>query len=423
MVGFLYRSILLFTVIVCCVQAQQIWRVWLAGESDPQHSDVGYIGQYSYNRFYPSNLTINAGDKVHFVMRGPDVHTITHGVDNNVPPPGFTYYDPSTDGSDTLASLEFNLAVLMPSGNTTHFNTSELTGSGALGPMGPGWSSNIIHWPHEWNVTFATEGTYKFMCIVHQEEFWVTVNPAGTAYPKTQEQIDAEGDAQLLVDIAHKNTYAEWAKSVWNKQVRNIDGTITHNVMMGLSDEENTFTSYEFIPKNLTITQGDTIKWTNWDVFMPHTVTFLANSSDKVPDMMSLYLNQMPPRILANPVVVDGTGHNGWSFVPDTFINSGMISGYNGINNRTTFRSFSLTFNDVGLWTPRCIVHHQSAMRMNVTVVPYDLSTTGSTDTTSSLSTTTSGLSTTTSATSASSVLNTSYYCVFLAFVMLILLC
>ena len=248
------------------------WTVLVGGEAAIQPQEYGPSGAWQFMHFYPENITINVGDKIVWKLKSSEPHTVTFlGPGKQIP-------DLITPENNSSKRLLFNPLVIIPQGGTT-YNGTMLTGSGQL-DIEPGF-------PREYNLTFTKPGTFEYFCAFHSMmKGNVTVQPAGTPYPKTQEQIDANTSEILIADMEAALLAEPKAENVSTHPGHN--GTTVYEVKMGYGDGRIDW--MRFVPTNLTIHAGDSVEWTRGSVETPHTVTFL--SGGKEPELVHLGLNK-----------------------------------------------------------------------------------------------------------------------------------
>jgi plastocyanin len=152
--------------------------------------------------FFPNVITVDAGDTVNFT--GAE-HTVTF---------------PGSDGKVPSAT---DPAAQMPAGGSTYDGTA-FTNSGILDGQKP------------YTLQFTKPGVYPYYCLLHPGMMGVViVNPAGTAYPMTQ----ADYDAQSLKEIQADYTAGENAAGQFQlKTTKNADGTTTYHAQIDAPESQ-----------------------------------------------------------------------------------------------------------------------------------------------------------------------------------------
>lgn len=323
------------------------WTVLVGGEAAVGPQEYGPSGAWQFMRFYPGNITINSGDKIEWILKGSELHTVTFlGQGGKMPDLLF----PENNSSHRLL---FNPLLILPQGGLT-YNGSKLTGSGQL---------NVEpNFPRAYNLTFDKPGTFEYFCGFHNMmKGNVTVQPAGMPYPKTQEQIDAEAVKLLAADM---ETALEVEPSAENVSTHpGPNGTTVHEVKLGYGD--GLISWMRFMPSNLTIHAGDSVEWTRGEVETPHTVAFLSGGNE--PDFVTVEPQQRGvPKFVLNPVVQMPAG--GKVYRGKDYFNSGVVWGT--MLPLPGPSSYNLTFDTIGTYNYLCIFHDYMGMRGQITVLP-----------------------------------------------------
>ena len=53
------------------------WTVLVGGEAAIESQEYGPSGAWQFMRFYPENITVNVGDKIVWMLKGSEPHTVT----------------------------------------------------------------------------------------------------------------------------------------------------------------------------------------------------------------------------------------------------------------------------------------------------------------------------------------------------------
>jgi plastocyanin len=230
------------------------------GEQGPP-SDPALRNVYgAVNQFLPSKLVIDAGARVTFSSTA--LHTVAYSpkpFPPFVPDPGKTTYDGLSDASgspfyfDGLPKLIYNPQAFGPFGPKTISGKTPVS-SGALSPRGPKAP------PATATYTFPKAGTYRLYCALHPGmKATVVVKPAGTAVPKTPDQVRAQ--ALLLQTKA----FAKGAKLTKTKVAAK------NTVAMGVGGPVTLFT---YFPKTLKVKAGATVTFVNKSPSEVHDIVF-----------------------------------------------------------------------------------------------------------------------------------------------------
>ncbi len=162
------------------------WTVLVGGQAGIEQQAMGSAGAWQFMRFYPDSITINAGDTIVWQLASAEPHTVTFPAPGEQPP---TLIIP--EGGDSQRMM-FNPLSAFPQGGSDYDGTA-LTSSGQMGME--------LQFPKEYRLSFATPGSYEYFCLFHPMMTGnVIVQEAGSPYPKTQAEIDADAAAQLAAD-------------------------------------------------------------------------------------------------------------------------------------------------------------------------------------------------------------------------------
>jgi plastocyanin len=268
-----------------------------------------------YN-FYPSNMTIDVGDSIAWTIASTNSHTITLFPTGQGPKPGPP--DPAPHGGST-------------------FDGTTLVSSGAMSKSGV------------YRLKFTKAGTYAVYCLFHQPEMLgtVTVQAAGSAYPKSQEQYQTQGAAATAADLAN-------AQSSLLLFPFPIGGTqVAAGISPGLvGGAPSNATVLRFIngqsakDSTVTVPVGGTITWSNESDNEIHTVTF-GIAGQPFPTG----LNPFGPKI-------GGSTYDGTSVT-----SSGVLPPIPGSN------TYSLMFTKAGTYTYHCLIHDDASDMIGTVIV------------------------------------------------------
>jgi len=335
------------------------WTVLVGGQAGIEQQAMGPAGAWQFMRFYPDSITINAGDTIVWKLASAEPHTVTFPAPGE-PPPALII----PEGGDSQR-MQFNPLAAFPQGGSEYDGTA-LTASGQMEP-GP-------QFPKEYQLTFTTPGSYDYFCAFHPMMMGkVIVQEAGSAYPKTQAEIDADAAAQLAADTQTAKTAEPQAMQASTRPGPN--GTTIHEVNMGYGD--GTMAWMRFGPQDLTINVGDTVEWTQKDMGTPHTVTLTSGGAE--PELVLAEPQQAgPPKLILNPEVLAPAG--GSTYSGQGYFNSGLVWGTE--EPLPGPRTYSLTFDAPGSYEYICVLHDPMGMVGQITVqapgAPAELPTTGS---------------------------------------------
>jgi plastocyanin len=244
---------------------------------------------------------------------------------------------PDVVPSDT--GVLFNPAIAFPSGGPSYDGTGYVN-SGVLQGKGPSFA-----------LTLTKAGTYGYVCLLHPGMAGtVVVQTAGSAYPMTQAQVDAQANTEFYSKLSLANQDLQSAQLASKP---GANGTTSYTVVSGAGG--NQATVLRFLPVDVTVKAGDSVTWLGTDPHEIHTVTFY-DASGKVPDFLVPQPQPNgPPKIVIPHAAPEG----------DTEVDSQELynSGILGPG-----QSYTFTFPKPGVYTYVCIIHAPQGMFGTVTV-------------------------------------------------------
>jgi LPXTG-motif cell wall-anchored protein len=294
------------------------WNVWIGGES----ADHALQAQ----GFFPTNITIDEGDKITWTMNADFFHTVTFLSGNPAPP------EPIPSGEGNLVML--NPMSQFPIGGPNYDGTT-FVGSGLITAKGTNFS-----------LTFTKAGTFGYVCLLHPGmAAQVIVQPAGSAYPMTQAQLAQQGNAEMFDKLGKANQYLQ---STQLSSKANADGTTNYTVANGVGG--NQASVVRFLPVDLTIKAGDSVAFPVNDPHEIHTVTFY-DPAGPVP----LFVDPKPQPSGPPKLIIPHGLPEGSSRVedPKALYNSGILG---------PGQSYTFTFPKPGTYTYVCVIHAPQGM-------------------------------------------------------------
>lgn len=264
-------------------------------------------------KFYPSSITIDAGDSITWTYPAGEPHTVTFLGPKSAPPPP---NDPS---------------VPAPAGGSTYDGSTYTSSGFMLGGQ-------------KYTLTFPKAGTYTYYCLIHGGmEGTVIVQPAGSKYPQQISDIVNAIPTGVSADL---NSAAN-ALSAFPYTPGGLHLAAGLSAGLG-AGAPNSASIVRFLDgdqlsdTSVTVSVGSTVTWTNLDNNLPHTVTF-GVAGQPFPSMPPF----SPP---SGPSTYDGT----------QLVNSGpLMAG----------QSFSLTFTAPGTYQYHCLFHDDTENMVGTIVV------------------------------------------------------
>jgi plastocyanin len=266
--------------------------------------------------YYPNAITVDAGDTVTWTFASAEPHTVTFLAAGQATPP------PPTDPS-----------APKPAGGTT-YDGSTYTSSG------------FIAFGYSYSLTFVKPGTYTYYCLIHQPQMQgtVIVNPAGAAYPFTEDAYSSQAISQTAADLQAA------AQSVSQFPYAPGGTHLAAGIAPGLYAAAPAHaTVNRFIvdtnvdDSTITIPAGTTVTWTNESNNSPHTVTFPV-------------AGQPLPTLPGDPFTppMGGSTYDGTQVT-----NSGVL---------LPGQNYSLTFTKAGTYVYYCLFHDGEGMSGTIVV-------------------------------------------------------
>ena len=275
-------------------------------------------GTVSGNAYLPGDVTILVGDSIKWTIESDEPHSVTFGN------------GPAGVAPDEWPVTGLTGTVPPPPG------VANLTGTYG----GSGFLNTGLLWPDSTaTVQFTAPGTLPYICVIHPGMAG-TVNVVASGTTTTQAEADTKAkqtrDA-LLAAVAGIEASAEANIT----ETKRADGTSEWGIFTAAlgptGPQPGGGTGYlellQFIPKSLSIEEGDTVKWTAPSV---HTVTFPAAAQD-------------PSTI--DPFTTPPSG--GSTYDGSSLYHSGLL----GIPAPGAPNTYELTFPDAGTFNYICALH------------------------------------------------------------------
>ncbi len=327
-----------------------LWRVKVG--------DMKMDAPVELHAFFPGEITVAVGDSIWFDFGAmPMFHTVTFPSGGEVPP--LLIPDPEVATDATPAGppkLILNPDMLFPAGGPDYDGTT-YTNSGIDIFMDP--TQPVIF-------TFTAEGSFDYLCVPHGSVMVGKVNvvAAGGTLPMDQAGYDAAAADQMAEWYAQGDAeMATYAEAVATPRE---DGTTLWEVAVGAGGATNVRVQ-AFLPHDLTIAAGDTVKWVNRSEGEPHTVTLVGSDTEPPEDSTVEQFADGRPKLVQNMQTFLPQG--GTTFSGTGYANSGFL----GIPQLNLPMEYELTFDTPGDYIPYCALHGNAAgerMASKLTVTP-----------------------------------------------------
>lgn len=224
-------------------------------------------GPIDVEDFMPADVRIRVGDTIEWTAQGFEGHTVTFGNGDDTLAGIGPYLLPNPDNE---AEVIFNPVLSLPSDKQgTHDGTTEFINSGFIGvPVAKTYS-----------LTFAKEGLYTYLCLVHPFTMTgtVTVEPAGAQVP-SPETISTIGKSEL--EAYTEELRAAAAKADTPNTAPGPGETSIHYVQVGTITDHGQAAVYS--PGAIDIVAGDTVIFENDDRNF-HNVIFKGDRPELPP--------------------------------------------------------------------------------------------------------------------------------------------
>ena len=311
-----------------------LWKVVVGG--------MDMENMIEYHGFFPGEITITAGDSIWFAEEMPMFHTITFPLNGEVP--GLQIPDPEVAPASPEAAgppkLVYNPILFTGAGGTSVDGTQLVSTS--LDVFGDGVTP--------WIFTFPVAGTFDYLCIPHADVMRakVIVQEAGPALPMDQAAIDAVAAEQIAA--LQEQELAELGKYSTPVSTEREDGTTLWEVALGAGGPTQVRVQ-RFLPGEIEITVGDTIKYINQSEGEPHTVSLIGAGETPPEDTIVEAFANGAPKLVQNMATFTAQGGNVWNGTG--WLNSGFL----GIPQLGLAMEYEITFAVDGEFIPYCILH------------------------------------------------------------------
>ncbi len=322
------------------------YTVLVGAENAPRGIDV--------MAYFPGHVRVHVGDTVHFVQNANEIHTVTFLGGAQLPEsiiPAASLGLPADP-----SPLVFNPQVVARTASPVSLgDTTTWVNSGVMGRE-PGQFPTF-------DVTFTAPGTYDYVCVIHgmMMSGTVTVVGAGIQVPSPN-QVHALARMQIARQFAKAPQVLHEARQQVQPPTQNVDGSLTHHVMVGYS--KGLIDLMRFFPRHVNVRPGDKVDWTLAPSNRaPHTVTFLNGQPE--PNLVALVDQPSGP-----PVAYIDPGTLFPSLPTADLTRTGLYS--SGLLVPAPGAGWSIQIGDVtpGQLPYICLLHDASGMRGTLVVLP-----------------------------------------------------
>lgn len=289
-----------------------------AGMNDPRDPNIAIL------EFLPEKVSVVTGEKVTWLIDGPEPHSVTF-----VPP------------GSAVPNVETDPSLFAPSGTPTDYDGSTTVNSGAL-PLGTATNGATF------SMTFSKAGDYTYYCVLHPNMIGtVTV---GAADVNTQAEVNAAARKERTKFLAEGRAAKKKLASAKPKSTKNGDGSTTWTVQMGASTAHTDVLA--FSPTPAKVKAGD-------------SVTFVNNS--KAPHTASFGGSLVPQNPLAPDVQQPQPGPSPQTLTSGVYLNTGWLPPNTGSGGAPlAARSYTYDVTDPGTYEYVCVLHLPSGMAAEI---------------------------------------------------------
>jgi plastocyanin len=273
--------------LLVAVPAVQSWKIGVGAQSDDMSVQIP--------RFFPAELTVNAGDNITWTNDTAETHTVTF-LASGQPRPRYDRTDPlqaEYQGNGQLESSSYLNSGLLEAGKS-------------------------------FSLTAYEPGVYSYFCLVHSSQTGsVVVQPSGTRPIGSMSRYEESVRTAPPLISEWKANLASFEPVSWQRE----EGGKAYLISGGMGADGAAV--MRFSPQTLDVQVGDTVTWRNSDEETPHTVTFGR-------------IQAAATQPFGDPSAFDGTPS----------LNSGYIG-----QNRPLGTDFSVTFTAPGQYRYDCALH------------------------------------------------------------------
>ncbi len=239
--------------------------------TSPGNWDSGNLNQgQTFSRTFDTVGTYNYFCGYHTGMTG-SITVITQGQNTptpaptNTPQPTNTPAPTNTPGGAQVVQVNIQTYAFQPQNITIQAGTivrwTNLDNDTHTATSPGNFNSGNLTQGQSWEYTFSTAGTYNYFCAIHPAMTGsITVTGGGGSTPTAQATSTTQATQQPPTATAQITGQP-------TAQPTNTPAPQTQNVSI---------LNLAFTPREITIRQGDTVRWTNNDPYA-HTVTSAGN--------------------------------------------------------------------------------------------------------------------------------------------------
>jgi plastocyanin len=282
--------------------------------NDPRDPNIAVL------EFLPEKVSVVTGEKVTWVIDGPEPHSVTFVA------PGAAVPSAETDPS-----------LFVGSGAGTDYDGATLVNSGVLPlPTQIGGAT--------FSMSFSKAGDYTYYCVLHPN--MVGTVSVGAPDVDTQAEVNAAARQQRTKYLAEGRAAKRKLGATKPKRTKNADGSTNWSVQMGASTAHTDVLA--FAPTPTKVEAGDSVTFVN-NSQAPHTASFGGSL--------------VPQNPLGPDVQQPQPGPSPQTLTAGVYLNTGWLPPNTGASGAPlAARSYTYTVPDPGRYEYSCVLHLPSGM-------------------------------------------------------------
>src|SRR5262249_76788 len=225
--------------------------------------------------YFPATVRVHTGDTVTWKINGDELHTVASTQGAPLPPfpatrqapggkpgeviPTFAVPVPGGGPSDLMVNPLIGFASRPPGAPVETYSGNTFVSSGLLQKRTPPGAP-----PNDtMSVVFDTPGTYSYLCLIHTDRMFGTIEVVGTDEDAdNQDSVSARARAEIAAEMPLTAAAREQGQQT-KKEAGPNDNTVWY-VRAGMSDifsGDGRAQVMEFLPKDLSVKAGDSVVW------------------------------------------------------------------------------------------------------------------------------------------------------------------
>jgi plastocyanin len=310
--------------------------------------------------YFPASIRVHTGDTVTGNINGDELHSVSFTQKTDFPPFPASSQAPVGKPGERIPTF----AIPTPGGGPTDLMVNPLLGFPTRPPGAPvetycglGFASSGLLQKQtppgapankSMSLVFDTTGTYNYMCLVHTDRMFGTIE----VVPEDQDADSQDTITQgARAEIATEMTLIAPAREIasMTKKEPGLNNSTISYVRAAMSDVfsgDGRAQLMEFLAKDLTVKTGDTVVWGS-SYF--HTISF-PNTTPAPEFVVPMPQAAGPPLLTLNPLEVI-PAKPAATYDPTKYYNSSDLGPFSPAGY-----SWSLAFDNPGTYAYLCLV-------------------------------------------------------------------